>query len=201
MSMVPTDWRDSVLRRAFWVIIAGILLVLIRGPAEVIRIGCIGILVLSLPMVGRLQYAAQAPSSFCLPGFRESLRRRCFGRAAVVGLGGALFALNLVPPAHKMAEDGDLIRACLQAAGGFLGGITVALIVGTSRLILPRLDRGIGVLLLFCLLVIAPMFFAIHGLSGRLFDCRNPCMHRAVRFRLASLGRQGLPQAGAPDAH
>jgi hypothetical protein len=159
--MALTDRNDSILWWVFPVAILGILLVLIRGPAEVITVGSIGILVLGLPLIGRLGYVAQAPFTFCLPGFRESLRRRCFGTAALMGLGGALFALSLLPQVHKVAEDGDLTHVCLQVACGFLMGMTAALIMGASRLILPRLDWGIALLVLIPLLTIAPAFMLL----------------------------------------
>jgi hypothetical protein len=194
--MAWTDRSGGIFWWVFLVAILGIPRVWTRGPAEVITVGAIGILVLGLPMMGRLGYVAQAPFTFCLPGFRESLRRRCFGRAAVMGLGGALFALSLSPQIHKAAEGGDLTYLCLQVVCGFLVGMTAALLIAASRFILPRLDWGIAVLLGISLVVIAPVFMLIMGSPVAYSTIAIPISAALCVFVWLRLGNRACLQRG-----
>jgi hypothetical protein len=161
MKMIVTDWTGSFRRWILPVAMAGIALVMIRGPGNVMDIGSIGLLFLSVLMMARPAIAEETPLSFCLPRFRESLRRGYFAGAAVMGLSGALFALHLWLHSRRGTDDGDLTHAFLPVACGFFVGTAGALVLGTSHLVLPRLARAIPIPLLIPLLLVALVSFVL----------------------------------------
>jgi hypothetical protein len=162
MRMVLADWRKNVLRWVFWAIIAGVPLVWMRGARALFVVGPIVLLLSGWSVVGRLGEGAKTPLSFCLPGFRESLRRRYFSGAAAVGLAGALFALelNLFLTRREVGFDGGALTGVgLQVVNGFLVGMAVALVAGTPRLILSRWAWNVLMLLSIPLVLMAIVAF------------------------------------------
>jgi hypothetical protein len=149
MRIVLADRIGSVLRWSLVVALVGVFLVATRGPVGVITFGSVGLMMAGLWRVGRLGLEAKTPSSFCLPGFRESLRRRYVHAAMLMGLSGALLEveLSLSFPRHEVAGSGALIQICLQVAGGFFVGMGGVLVLGTFRLILSELAWNILMLL------------------------------------------------------
>jgi hypothetical protein len=95
--MFERDADESVpariIRWAFRLAIPGVFLVSILGPSPVVIAGIFLILLLlaffswGMGRVVRLEQIAREPLSFCLPGFRESLRSRYFRAASLLGLG------------------------------------------------------------------------------------------------------------------
>jgi hypothetical protein len=164
LSMVLTDWSDGVLRWVIRLAIIAVPVVLILGSGAVVGLASVWILGLGLQTIERVGRAARPPLSFCLPGFRESLRRRYFGGATMTGLGVSLFVLGLGLWSHRRGSwgtDGNLTYACLQVIGGFLVGMAIGLIVGTPRLILSRLAWNVLMLLSIPLLLAAAAVFPI----------------------------------------
>jgi hypothetical protein len=163
-SMVPTDWREHVPRWLFWAVISTVPLAWMSGPTVLIFVGPFVFLPFGLLTVGRLGDVAKTPLSFCLPGFRESLRGRYFRAAALVGLGVGLFTGGQVVSFHRpegWRVAGDLTDVCLRIVGGFLVGMAVGLMVGTPRLILSRLVWSVLLLLSIPLLVGAVVAFSV----------------------------------------
>jgi len=123
-------------------------------PLAIIRLG--------MAMVERPADAAKAPFSFCLPGFRESLRRRYFIAAAVMGLGVALFPLVLtlfLDRREGLVDYLSAARVCLQMVSGFFVGMTIGLTIRTPRLVLSRLAWSILMLLAIPLALAAVVAF------------------------------------------
>ena len=150
VNLVLTDWRDHIPLWVFWAVVCGIPLVWMRGLGTLFVVGPLVLLSFGLLAVGRPGQVAKTSLSFCLPGFRESLRRRYFVGAAVTGLAGALLALALnLPLSHqeRWPAGGDLTDMYLQVVSGFLVGMAVALVLGTPRLILSRLAWKVLMLL------------------------------------------------------
>ncbi|MHC4745509.1 MAG: hypothetical protein ACYS8Z_26645 [Planctomycetota bacterium] len=121
-----------------------------RGPfAEVIIPAsffplAFGLMWLSHQVVHTQREAAGKPFSFCLPGYRESLRKLNVTGAALSGMG---FGLMFTAYAWLLVE-GALFEIILRAAGGFCVGITCILASGnTLRFSLSRLGWGIIMLL------------------------------------------------------
>ena len=144
--MTLTDWRDHVPRWVFWAIVAGVPLVWLLGPTALIVIGAFVLLPFGLLTVGRLGDVAKTPLSFCLPGFRESLRRRYFSAAVLIGVGTSMISLPRHPFLHSELSplaDGDPGGVCLRMAAAFLLGMAVYLIVGTRRFVWPWWTWGI----------------------------------------------------------
>ena len=122
----------------------------------------LAIIFLGMGMVERPGDAAKAPFCFCLPGFRESLRRRYFIAAAVMGLGVALFPLVLtlfLDGREKLADYLSVVHVCLQMVSGFLLGMAIGLTIGTPRLILSRLAWNLLMLLAIPLVLAAVVAF------------------------------------------
>lgn len=188
--MVLTDGSDSVWRWVFRVAITGIPVVLILGRTAVVIAGSLAIVILGMLAIGRLGDMAKTPFSFCLPGFRESLRRWYFSTAAVMGLGTCVFGLGqalLFSRREGLAGAGDSIYAYLQAVSGFLVGLAIGLIVGTPRLVLSKAAWGILTLLsipLFLVAVVTVPAFVEYPLIG-IPVCTALCGF--VWFRLGNL--------------
>ncbi len=89
----------------------------------------------------RLGGIVAKPFSFCLPGFRESLRKRYFYIALLMGLGVSIIPLStevFLPLSHEYTAAPDLLDVCLEMVAAFLLGMVACLCLGAYRIIFPR---------------------------------------------------------------
>jgi hypothetical protein len=103
--------------------------------------------------------AADKPFSFCLPRYRESLRRASFLAALWVGLGVAPAAAVFLCALSRHSEELTAIKICLDLIAGFLLGMAGSLCLqGDLRFVVSRIAWGfvqVLAILVFVVLVIA----------------------------------------------
>ena len=169
----------------------GIVVVWAVRPAALISLVAIMIVPLSVPLAGRPEDVARASFSFCLPGFRESLRRRFFVGATAMGLAISVPLLWLALPLHQRQElTGyvDVADTGLRVVGIFFIGMTIGLMtMGSLRLALSRLAWSILMLMAIPLVPAAVVLFVVfieHPLIG-IPSCLALCVF--VWFRLGDM--------------
>jgi hypothetical protein len=199
MKILQVDEDGGVLRAVSRMVIIAIPLVLIMGWPRLIVVLPGLILFHGMGRIGRLGDVADKPFSFCLPGFRESLRKRYFLAATIMGL--ALSTYPLVPIVFRRSRhpsvDVDLVKTGLGMVAGFLTGVVLALVMGTLRFVFSPLVYNTIMLLsipLFLLAVVVCPAFMEYPLIGiplcaaacvffwsRLHDMRRVhCAHRTM---------------------
>jgi len=155
------DCGDDILRRAFRMAIISIPFAYVLGWAALIVLVVPPILLLGMDWARRPGDVAASPFAFCLPGFRESLRKRYFIAAVLMGLGASVFVLALA--LYVRFRQGsvvavDAVTVCLHMAAAFAVGMVIALAMGTLRFVLSKLAWNLVMLLsipLFLLAVVA----------------------------------------------
>ncbi len=186
MSIVLTNWKAAVsqwlcawLWEIVFILALGLLMMVVGAPPWVL------IFLWTYPF-GRMAYAsmrapkdaAGKPFSFCLPGYRESLRRPSFLAALYEGLGFAPLGLVfswLLPSRH---EGPTAMGICLYVINGFLVGAAFLLCIGIDlRFIFSRLTLGfvqlLSIPLFFVAVIVSPVFigFAALGIPVAITVC------------------------------
>jgi hypothetical protein len=145
MSIVLIDRSNGILRwmteRILVAAVISIPLALVMGRGAALFVGMLLIVLLSSEMALRLAGVVGKPVSFCLPGFRESLRRRYFYVALLMGLGVSIIPLStevFLPFSHEYTTALDLLGVCLEMMAAFLLGMVGCLTLGAYRIIFPR---------------------------------------------------------------
>ncbi len=186
MKIMLIDWDDGVLRWVFRIVIMGVPLALIleQSVLPAVVVGALLVMVSLVPLavdrVRRQNDMADKPFSFCLPGFRESLRRRLFVAAAIMGMALSIYPLVpclLIRFQHPVA-DTDPFELALSTVAAFLIGVLIALVMGALRFVLSRLAWSLMQLLampLFLVAVAAFCIFAEYPIIGIVF-CASSCV-------------------------
>ncbi len=189
MKPMVTDSVDGILRRVFGVAIMAIPLAFIVGwPMMVVGLPAL-LFPWTLGKAGRVVDLARTPFSFCLPGFRESLRKRCFFAGAMTGVMLSLFPATFYVLTHfdGLSRDRGPVRVCLSMAAAFGVGMVIALIMGSMRFVLSRHARNLILLLaipLFLGAVVAFPALIEYAFVGIPF-CAAVCLF--VWFRLGDM--------------
>jgi hypothetical protein len=141
----------------------------------------------------RMGDLARTPFSFCLPGFRESLRRRCFLAGTLTGAAMLLFPATFYVSMRfeGLSHNPRPVETCLSMAAAFGVGMVIALIVGSMRFVLSRREKNWIFLLsipLFLGAVVAFSAFIEYAFVGIPF-CAAACLF--VWFRLGDMRRVG----------
>ncbi|MEN6574737.1 MAG: hypothetical protein ABFD90_00230 [Phycisphaerales bacterium] len=197
MKIMLIDWDDGVRRWVSRIAIMGVPLALILEqsvlPAVVVGALLVMVLLMSLGVdrIRRQNNVADKPFSFCLPGFRESLRRRLFATAAIMGLALSIYPLVpcLLIRFRDPVPDTNPLGLVLSTVAAFLMGMVIALVMGAFRFVLSRLAWDLLMLLsipLFLAAVAAFCVFVEYPLVG-IPLCAGACVF--VWFGLGDLRR------------
>ncbi len=208
IGMIPIDRSNGILRwmteRILVVGVISIPLALVMGYEAALLVGMLLIVALSSEMALRLAGVVAKPFSFCLPGFRESLRRRYFYAALLMGLGVSAIPLGtevFLPLSHEYTAAPDLLGVCLEMMAAFLLGMVACLCLGAYRIIFPRSAWHVIMFLAVLLPLGVPWVFGwafeYPFLSGPV--CAVACV--LTWFRLGNMARvkeaQGMTIEGA----
>jgi len=171
MKFMQIDEGDTILQVILRTAIIAVPLAFIVGwPGSIVVLPGL-IMLYGMGRIDRLGDTADKPLSFCLPGFRESLLKRHFLVATIVGL--ALSTYPLVPIlfhySRHLPGDMDLVTTGLGMTAGFLAGVVLALVMGTLRFVFSPLVYNIIMLLsipLVLLAVVVGLAFMEYPLIG-----------------------------------
>jgi hypothetical protein len=139
--MILGDRNRNVLKwvaeRIVLVAVISIPSALALGRGAVLSVVALLLVILGGEVVLRLADGVAKPSSFCLPGFRESLRRKYFGIALLLGLGTSAFSLGFEVSFPWHATGVEPIEVSLHILAAFMLGMVACLALGAGRIILP----------------------------------------------------------------
>lgn len=139
---------------------------------------------------------ADKPLSFCLPGFRESLRRRFFTAGGLVALAALWFVAArgfVLHSPHRPEGGGDRIGTSLEMVAGLEVGLVVALTMSALRFVLSRLAWTVVLLLSIPLFLAAVV--AVPALVDYPLFSIPPCTAACVFFWLRLGDRARLKQS------
>lgn len=190
MKTTAIDSDESVLQRIFGAAILGVPLAFILGWQMIAFALPMLIFPWAFDKAGRVVDLARTPFSFCLPGFRESLCRRCFVAGTLAGV-----AISLLPAMvdlsmwfQGLSHSQGPVKMCLSMTAAFGVGMVIALSLAAARFILSRRERNLLLLLsipLFLGAVVMVPAFIEYAFVGIPF-CAAACLF--VWFRGWSAG-------------
>lgn len=163
---------SSVLRTIPVVLAAGLLMVHHRAPLWVLipLFWTILSIDMSVTIGRRLRDTADKPFSFCLPGYRESLRRSIFLAASCFGLGLTPFGVGIWWLEAFGSGETKLLGVGPRLVGMFFVGVAVSLCLDVDlRFIVSRVVWALVLLLsipLFLVSVVAFSAFVAYPLVG-----------------------------------
>ena len=162
MKILQMDFDDGIVRRVLRIAILSIPLAFVMGWSAILFVVALSALSVGRERVSRQNDVADKPFSFCLPRFRESLRRRLFIAAAMVGVLVSLYPLIpyvLLPLRHPWAEA-NLVEVGMSMVAAFGVGMVIGLILWALRFAVSRLVWSVIGLLSIPLFILGVLVFS-----------------------------------------